>query len=172
MTNEAHPLGFFLPKNTKILMLGSFPPQQKRWSMNFYYPNFQNNMWRIMGLIFYNDKNHFIKENQKSFDRDRAASFCQLKGIGLGDTAMNVIRLNDNASDKFLQITKAFSPEKVLGQIPECQALALTGAKAMETLLTILNFPEPKIGNFSNVNINNRELKIYRMPSTSRAYPK
>ena len=31
-------------------MLGSFPPQQKRWSMAFFYPNFQNDMWRIFGL--------------------------------------------------------------------------------------------------------------------------
>mgnify|MGYP002227391153 CR=1 FL=1 len=34
---EQHPLGFFLPENTKLLMLGSFPPPRARWSMNFYY---------------------------------------------------------------------------------------------------------------------------------------
>ena len=49
---EKHPLGFFLPENTQLLMLGSFPPPQQRWSMNFYYPNIQNDMWRILGLLF------------------------------------------------------------------------------------------------------------------------
>ena len=58
MTTELHPLGFFLPENTRLLMLGSFPPQKKRWSMEFYYPNWNNDMWRIVGLLFFNDKNH------------------------------------------------------------------------------------------------------------------
>ena len=63
---EQHPLGFFLPENTKLLMLGSFPPPRARWSMNFYYPNIQNDMWRILGLVFYNDKEYFL-ETKKAF---------------------------------------------------------------------------------------------------------
>ena len=50
---EWHPFEPFLPKNAKVLMLGSFPPQAKRWSMKFYYPSFINDMWRILGLIFF-----------------------------------------------------------------------------------------------------------------------
>ena len=39
---ETHPLKPFLPENGKLLMLGSFPPPKARWKMNFYYPNYQN----------------------------------------------------------------------------------------------------------------------------------
>lgn len=49
---EAHPLEPFLPEGARLLMLGSFPPARSRWSMEFYYPNFQNDMWRVMGLVF------------------------------------------------------------------------------------------------------------------------
>ena len=49
---ETHPLAPFLPVNAKLLMLGSFPPPKERWKMDFYYPNYQNDMWRIFGLIF------------------------------------------------------------------------------------------------------------------------
>ena len=56
MVSELHPLGFFLPEQTKLLMLGSFPPPMQRWSMNFYYPNIQNDMWRSLGLFFYSNK--------------------------------------------------------------------------------------------------------------------
>ena len=49
---EHHPLEPFLPENAVLLMLGSFPPQKKRWSMDFFYPNLQNDMWRIFGFIF------------------------------------------------------------------------------------------------------------------------
>ena len=36
MEIEKHPLEPFLPAKAQLLMLGSFPPQKKRWSMNFY----------------------------------------------------------------------------------------------------------------------------------------
>lgn len=51
-TSEQHPLEPFLPAGARLLMLGSFPPQRKRWSMEFFYPNLQNDMWRIFGLLF------------------------------------------------------------------------------------------------------------------------
>ncbi|MGQ2387720.1 uracil-DNA glycosylase family protein, partial (plasmid) [Acinetobacter ursingii] len=41
---ESHPLQPFLPSNAKLLMLGSFPPPKERWKMDFYYPNYQNDM--------------------------------------------------------------------------------------------------------------------------------
>ena len=67
---ENHPLEPFLPKNGKILMLGSFPPPKARWCIDFFYPNFINDMWRIWGYIFFGDKNHFIISGKKIFDKD------------------------------------------------------------------------------------------------------
>lgn len=92
MTTELHPLGFFLPENTRLLMLGSFPPPKARWSMDFYYPNIQNDMWRILGLIFYGNKDAFLRD-KKAFSEEKAKAFCRERGIGIGDTAMEVIRL-------------------------------------------------------------------------------
>ena len=60
---EKHPLEPFLPEGARILMLGSFPPKRERWSMDFFYPNFINDMWRITGHIFFGDKDHFIAES-------------------------------------------------------------------------------------------------------------
>ncbi|MDR0429842.1 MAG: uracil-DNA glycosylase family protein [Tannerellaceae bacterium] len=169
---EQHPLGFFLPDNTKLLMLGSFPPPKARWSMNFFYPNFQNDMWRIFGIIFYADKNYFINASGKAFDEKKAKMFCHEKGVGLGDTAMEVIRLKENASDKFLEVVTPFDPEDVLAKIPLCEAIVITGQKAMDTLRTVLQVDEPKVGSYTTCVFNRRELKVYRMPSSSRAYPK
>ncbi len=61
---EKHPLAPFLPEGARILMLGSFPPKKERWSMEFFYPNWINDMWRIWGLIFFNDKEHFVAEGR------------------------------------------------------------------------------------------------------------
>ena len=50
---EVHPLPPFAPEGAKMLMLGSFPPPRARWKMDFFYPNFQNDMWRIFGVVFF-----------------------------------------------------------------------------------------------------------------------
>lgn len=169
---EQHPLGFFLPEKAKVLMLGSFPPKQERWSMNFYYPNFQNDMWRIMGYLFYENKEHFIVHGRKAFDETKVRNFCVEKGIALGDTAMEVIRLKDNASDKFLEVVTPFNPNEILAEIPLCEAIVVTGQKAMDTLLSVIPAEEPSVGNFSRFVLNGKEMKLFRMPSSSRAYPK
>lgn len=56
MNSERHPLEPFLPENARLLMLGSFPPKRIRWSMEFFYPNLQNDMWRIVGYLATGDK--------------------------------------------------------------------------------------------------------------------
>ena len=172
MTTELHPLGFFLPENTRLLMLGSFPPPKARWSMDFYYPNIQNDMWRILGLIFYGNKDAFLRD-KKAFSEEKAKAFCREKGIGIGDTAMEVIRLKANASDKFLEVVRPIDPEKVLSQIPECVAIVVTGQKAMDTLLSVLpRTEEPKVGFSSEFSCMGRTMRLFRMPSSSRAYPR
>lgn len=60
---EQHPLTPFLPENARLLMLGSFPPQKKRWSMDFFYPNLNNDMWRIFGILFFSEQRLFPKRN-------------------------------------------------------------------------------------------------------------
>lgn len=169
---EQHPLGFFLPENTRLLMLGSFPPPRPRWSMNFYYPNIQNDMWRILGLIFYADKDYFLA-SRKAFSEEKAQAFCREKGIGIGDTAVEIIRMNGNASDKFLEIVTPIRPEEILSQLPECQAIVVTGQKAMDTLLSVLPpMQAPKVGTFEEFALLGRCFKLFRMPSSSRAYPR
>lgn len=76
---EYHPLEPFLPANASILMLGSFPPQKKRWSMDFFYPNLQNDMWRIMGYIFFEDKEYFLNPDKKSFNKEQIIDFLTKK---------------------------------------------------------------------------------------------
>ena len=169
---EQHPFDPFLPANAQILLLGSFPPAKNRWSMGFYYPNIQNDMWRIMGIIFKKDKNYFILTDKKHFDKDKIISFLVETGIALSDTAQNIIRHKENASDKFLEVTDPADIKAQLLKLPECKAVVTTGQKATETLCSIMNISEPKVGEYCPFLFMNRNLKFYRMPSSSRAYPK
>ncbi|GHS94131.1 DNA glycosylase [Bacteroidia bacterium] len=139
--------------------------------MEFYYPNLNNDMWRVMGLIFFDDKNYFVDTAHKTFRKELIINFLTEKRIALFDTATVVRRLKDNAADQFLEIVEATDIRKLLQQLPDCKALAVTGQKAMDTLRTQLQVEEPAVGKSTEFVFGNRPMQLFRMPSTSRAYP-
>ena len=139
---EYHPLHPFLPENAKVLFLGSFPPQRKRWCMDFFYPNYINDHWRLEGEIR---------------------------------------RLQDNASDKFLEVVEPTDIPALLSQLPHLRAIVTTGEKATETICASLGIPTiPKVNTFVAIpeveapSLYRKGLGrvlLYRLPSSSRAYP-
>lgn len=171
MTYESHPLQPFLPSEGRILFLGSFPPPRVRWSMDFFYPNFINDFWRIMGLLHYGDVQYFVIADEKRFDRERIIRFCNEQGLGFYDTATRVCRLKDNASDDHLEIVEPTDISALLSQMPLCHHIVTTGGKASEQLQQQLQLSMPRIGEYVEGKLNERSLRWWRMPSTSRAYP-
>ena len=168
---ERHPFEPFLPEGAKVLMLGSFPPQRKRWSMEFYYPNFINDFWRIIGIIFFDDKDRFVDASAKRFKLQEIKEFCVEKGIAMFDTATAVRRLKDNASDKFLEVVEPTDIPALLRRIPDCLAVVVTGEKDSATLCGTFGTEPPAVGEYSSFTFEGRPMRLYRMPSTSRAYP-
>lgn len=172
MNSEQHPLEPFLPENARLLMLGSFPPKRIRWSMDFFYPNLQNDMWRIVGYLAAGDKSHFLMPGGRKFDKERIEAFCRERGIALYDTAVEVIRLKDNASDNFLQVVREVDLAALLARIPACRAIVTTGQKATDTLRALTGCDSPAVGESVAVRYAGRDLRLWRMPSSSRAYPR
>ena len=168
---EKHPFEPFVPEGAKVLMLGTFPPAPHRWCMPFYYPNFQNDMWRIMGIIFFDDKEHFIVKGEKRFDQPGIEAFLREKGIAMYDTATRIVRTKNTASDKDLDIIEETDVEAMLDSIPECNTIITAGQLATTTLCHRFNVKEPKVGDYAEVEYKGRKIRIYRMPSSSRAYP-
>ena len=149
--------------------------------MPFYYPNWINDFWRIMGLIHFGDKSHFCVPGEKRFDEATIREFCTREGLAFYDTACEVRRLKDNASDAFLEIVTPTDIPALLARIPFCHTLVTTGQKATETLAATLRCPLPPVGGYMDVVIpdpdirharpDRASLRFWRMPSTSRAYP-
>ena len=165
---ETHPWEPFIPEGAKVLIMGTFPPQAKRWSMDFYYPNRTNDFWKICGLIFLGDKDALYLPGEKKFDVDAIRELMTEKGIALNDTARRVRRLKGNASDKYLEIVEPVPLYDLLARMPQCRAVATTGEKAAGVIAEITGTPLPKMGEMVTAPDG---LEIWRMPSTSRAYP-
>ena len=130
-----------------------------------------NDMWRIFGHIFFQDKEHFLYPNKKAFNKELIVDFLNEKGIALYDTATSVRRLQDNASDKYLEVVEPTDIRLLLKQLPECQAIVTTGQKATDTIREQIEVDEPAIGKSSTFFIEDKSYQLYRMPSSSRAYP-
>jgi G:T/U-mismatch repair DNA glycosylase len=139
--------------------------------MDFFYPNLQNDMWRIFGLLFFDDKEHFLLPGKKAFNKEYLIEFLTEKGIALYDTATSVRRLQDNASDKFLEVVEPTDIRLLLKQLPQCQAIITTGQKATDIIRNQIEVDEPKVGESCPFTFEDRMMRLYRMPSSSRAYP-
>lgn len=165
---ETHPWEPFMPAGARILILGTFPPGRHRWSMDFYYPNRTNDFWFMMGLIFFGDRDALYDRGTRLFNLPAIKKLLTGKGIALHDTARKVRRLKGNASDKFLDILEPVPLRELLAAMPECHTVAATGEKAAGVVAELTGTPVPVMGGMLT---DASGLNIWRMPSTSRAFP-
>ena len=119
--------------------------------MPFYYPNWINDFWRILGLVFFDDKDHFCVPGEKRFDEAAIRAFCAARGLAFYDTACEVRRLKDNASDAFLEVVTPTDVAALLRQIPRCHTLVTTGQKATEIVAVSFGCPVPPVGSFVDI---------------------
>ena len=170
---ETHPFPALLPAAATVMMMGTFPPTEDKRAMQFHYPNFQNDMWRIYGLVFFNDAAYFQRPSEKAFDAEKIKAFLRTKGIASCPTVLKAVREHGNASDKFLQVVETVDLAAVLAQMPDCRRICTTGGKATEILLDIQGggIKMPKTGETVPFPYVGRDLTLTRLPSTSRAYP-
>lgn len=183
---ETHPFAPVLPPEATVMMMGTFPPTADKWAMRFHYPNFYNDMWRIYGSVFFDDVDYFRVGDEKRFDPERIRDFMFERGIASCPTVRQAIRETGNASDKNLTVVTPVDLDTILSQVPKVQTLFTTGGKATEVLLNLLAKPpakskypktnqsidypyERQSDNKENAAV--QDLTLYRLPSTSRAYP-
>ena len=85
--------------------------------------------------------------------------------------ATRIRRTRDNASDKDLEIVEPTDIDALLRQIPKCSAVVTAGQLATDVFCSHYGVEGPKVGGYVPFSLDSRELRLYRMPSSSRAYP-
>ncbi|MDE6498597.1 MAG: uracil-DNA glycosylase family protein [Muribaculaceae bacterium] len=168
---ETHPWEPFMPQGARVLIMGTFPPAPKRWSMDFYYPNPTNDFWRIAGLVFLGDVQALYDAAEKRFRLDDVKKLMTVHHIALHDTCRRIRRLQGNASDKFLEVVEPVDLHALLAAMPECRDIATTGEKAAGVVAALTGSEVPRMGEYVEAVAYGRPLRVWRMPSTSRAYP-
>lgn len=173
MDIETHPFEPWLPSNAKLLLLGTFPPAPKRWCMEWYYPNYTNDMWRIFGYVFFEDKKYFVDEANKTYKLDLLRAFLKDKGIAIFDTALRIRRTTGTASDKDLEIVEPADLDHMLRVLPQCKAVLAAGQLATKVFTDHYQIDARKMqmGDYKEFTFEGRTIRLYREPSSSRAYP-
>ena len=139
--------------------------------MDFFYPNYINDMWRIFGICLHGDKNRYVDETHRTFLLPEIIAMLREKGVGLYDTAVAVRRTTGTASDKDLEVVEPTDLSDLLRQIPECEAVVTTGQKATDLFTAHFGIKAPKMGQSVGFSFGQRKMRLFRMPSSSRAYP-
>lgn len=168
---EVHPWEPWAPDGARVLMLGTFPPGRHRWSMDFYYPNPTNDFWRIIGLLFEGDPLALWIAAEKRFDLACIQRLTTVHGIAMSDTCVRIRRLQNNASDKYLEVVEPRNIAGLTEQMPALTDIVATGEKASTLLAEATDTAVPKIGEYSLWQFRGRTIRLWRLPSTSRAYP-
>lgn len=172
MEIESHPFEPFLPPSARLLMLGTFPPSPRRWCMDWYYPNYTNDMWRIFGLHFFGDKMHFVDAENKTFRLALLRQFLAERGVAIYDTAVRIRRTKGTASDKDLEVVQPANLDALLEALPACQAVLTAGQLATHIFSHHFGITsQPVMGEWVPFVFKSRPMRLYRQPSSSRAYP-
>jgi G:T/U-mismatch repair DNA glycosylase len=139
--------------------------------MDFFYPNRTNMMWEIFGQVFFGDSQRLVDAVNKTFRLADIKMLLEERGIAIYDTACAVRRLSGNASDKDLEIVEKTDIPSLLARIPQCRNIVCTGQKSFSVLADDYGVPVPAMGTYNEFTIAGRPMRLWRMPSSSRAYP-
>ncbi|MBR0277440.1 MAG: DNA-deoxyinosine glycosylase, partial [Clostridia bacterium] len=93
----AHPFPPLFDKNSKILILGSFPSVKSREQM-FFYGHPQNRFWRVTSIIFNCEEPKTIDEKKKFLLNNKIAlwdviAVCEISGSS--DSSIKNVKTND-----------------------------------------------------------------------------
>jgi len=140
--NVEHTFGPIYDKNSKILILGSFPSVKSR-EMQFYYGHPQNRFWRVLAFLLNEDIPNTIEDKKQLLIKNHIAVWdviasCSISGSS--DTSIKDVIVND-----FTDILRNSKIERIF----------VNGTKAYELYS---KYAESKTG-----------MKAIKLPSTSPA---
>ena len=141
---QQHPFEAIVNKESKVLILGSFP-SLKSFEHNFYYAHPRNQFWPILASVF--DVTLPNNEDKKNF--------ALLKGFALWDTYGALRRASGNSSDTNLKDLQVNDFEAFFKQYPKIKHIFFTGKKAQVGFLKHYRY---------------LDIETTLLPSTSPAY--
>ena len=113
-----HTLPIFINKDSKILILGSFPSVKSREVM-FYYGHPQNRFFRVLGRLFNEDAPLTVEDRKAFLKRHRSALYDVIEECDIA-----------GSSDSSIKNVKPIDIVSILMNYPSIRKICITGNKA------------------------------------------
>lgn len=174
---EEHPKWYHDIPIIKTLVLGSFPPHEDNWDVEFYYPNSQNRFWRILADIAKVELKYF-KGKLPEAVTERVEIMKSLS-VGVQNMGLKIERDGKSALDTKIKIIEYQNILEIIEKHPELNQILLPGYSAKnstartfvkylnENGIAIQNDFEFKTGQCFKINVFNREIECFILYSTS-----
>lgn len=128
--HQPHPFKWYVPENATTLIIGTFPPVEKRWGFEFFYPNLQNNFWTILAKIagehLSKDKNIMVEERKNILKKLKT---------GITDMGGVIRRISNDSKDESLELVKPMEILHILEQYPSIKKIILTSSSGASSAL-------------------------------------
>jgi G:T/U-mismatch repair DNA glycosylase len=176
---EVHPDWDHDIPEMKTLILGNFPPHKKRWDYEFFYPNKQNNFWKVLAVI--NGKP--LKEMSGLPAIEERKNIMKNIKTGVMNIARRIKRKGHSARDTDIEIIEYNDVLNVIHKHPELETIIIAGYSAKNStaikFIEYLNSQnieyEPpvkiKAGEKFIISIGRKKIKCVIVNSTSTAFP-
>jgi len=129
---ETHPNWYRDVPKMKCLVLGSYPPHEKRRHYPFYYPNSQNRFWEILADIANKQlkpAKNLTEEKKLEAVEERYKIMCSLK-VGVQNMGLKIERRNNSARDTDIRIEEFQDIRSIIEEHKELEKILLVGYSA------------------------------------------
>lgn len=183
---EFIPVKPFIEKGQTQLIVGTFTPHKKFWNFNFFYPDYKNRLWNVLGKVAFGDNYQldYTLDSLKAVEERK--NILRKLNAGMVNIIESCTRKNNSSLDNNLQdITLYNIIEVIVKPHSTITYIYLTGFSGKNSalslfckLLTHQNITLHKIKHANNhskienplyglIKINNRTIYIYALYSPS-----
>ena len=177
---EIHPWEPFIPTNAEKLILGTFPTAEiNRGAYEFFYPNPNNDFWRLIFKVAEKDLNDYCKMEPVIIRKQILTEL----NLGIADIGKIILRQKNSSKDDNLfpiEYTDIFS---ILENHTSIKKIIITSSSGCNSVLSwfnhycILNdmdnitIPKDKLPRKTDLYFKNRNIIIEIISSPSRSSP-
>lgn len=126
LNTETHPDWYFDIPVMKVLILGSFPPHESKRDYPFYYPNKQNNFWKILAQLNSTPLNYFSGQEAV---KERQQLMLDLK-VGVQNLGRKIARKGLSSRDTDIVISEFQDVLSIIRNHPELKKILIAGYSA------------------------------------------
>ena len=174
MEQELHPWNWFAPENSRVLIVGTFPPTKRNWSFDFFYPNKANFFWRIIARVAETDLQ--IPSGELAVEERK--DLLRKLHLAVTDMGQHIERAGNSSLDENLSVLAYMDIFEILDENPEIRKIIFTSSSGKESATRWFNrfletkgithrFPTGKRPLKSSLQYKARDIELVVLYSTS-----